>query len=67
MKILHIVSDLQKASGVTVFVEELAKELRATGHLVDVLTRTQISGFSSSLRRDYDIVHIHEVIAKPRC
>lgn len=59
MKILYIVSGLQKASGVTVFVEELAKELRETGHLVDVLTRSQISDFTSFIRSDYDIVHIH--------
>ena len=32
MKILYVVTGMQKASGVTVFVVELTRELRAAGH-----------------------------------
>ena len=39
MKILHIVTGLQKASGVTTFVENVVAELRMLGHEVDVVTR----------------------------
>lgn len=55
MRILHIVTGMQKASGVTVFVEELTRELRALGHEVDVLT--DLSGLTAS--SVYDILHIH--------
>lgn len=64
MKILHIVSGLQKASGVTTFVENVVEELRALGHEVDVLTKSgaecQVAraNFSSTLH-SYDIVHLH--------
>ena len=39
MKILHIVTGLQKASGVTTFVENVVAELRMLGHEVDVVTK----------------------------
>ncbi len=39
MKILHIVEGLQKASGVTTFVENIVAELRALGNEVDVITK----------------------------
>ena len=54
MRILHIVSGMQKASGVTVFVENLARELRAYGHDVAVMTRDrpcELDGFK--------LVHVH--------
>ena len=54
MRIAHIVSGMQKASGVTVFVSELTMELRKLGHEVDIAVRgdpKEISG--------YDIVHVH--------
>lgn len=55
MRVLHIVTGMQKASGVTVFVEELTKELRAAGHTVDVLTK----GVKGVDGLEYDIVHVH--------
>lgn len=37
MRILHVVSGLQKASGVTTFVENLVRELRAVGHIGELV------------------------------
>ena len=54
VRIVHIVSGMQKASGVTVFVENLARELRACGHNVAVMTRDrpcELDGF--------EMAHIH--------
>lgn len=56
MRILHVVGGLQKASGVTTFIENVVEELRALGHEVDILTRESDSAFGFS---DYDVVHIH--------
>lgn len=59
MHILHVVSGLQKASGVTTFVENLAAELRLRGHMVEVVTKeTPREDFSCALS-SFDIVHIH--------
>ncbi len=58
MRILHIVSGLQKASGVTTFVENVVAELRTLGHEVDVVTR--ITGAADvALVKSYDVVHVH--------
>lgn len=59
MRILNIVSDLQKASGVTTFVEHLVAELRDRGHEVNVLTRKMPDEGSACLVAAYDLVHIH--------
>ena len=57
MKILQIVAGLERASGVTTFIENVVAELRALGNEVDVLTR---EGFPSPpTLPPYDIVHIH--------
>ena len=58
---MYIVSGLQKASGVTTFVENVAAELRALGQTVDIVTRATEKG---GVRKDEavrasDIVHIH--------
>ena len=57
MKILYIGYALEKASGVTTFVEHAAKELRARGHevrIVDVLKDGVDIDFEG-----YDIAHLH--------
>lgn len=63
MRILHVASGLQKASGVTTFVENVVEEHRALGHEVDVLTKdnSPSSAYHLSLidYHSYDIVHIH--------
>lgn len=54
MKVLHVISGLQKASGVTTFVEALVCELKKRGVEADVLTKgnpVRIEGCS--------LVHIH--------
>ncbi len=58
MRILHIVSGLQKASGVTTFVKNVVAELRALGHDVDVVTRKDGTA-DVALLRSYDVVHVH--------
>ena len=58
MKVLHVITGLQKAAGTTTFVENAVRELRALGNEVDICTCAD----SSALARtdfDYDIVHIH--------
>ncbi len=59
MKILHVVEGLEKASGVTTFVENVVAELRALGHEVDVVTKDGCCGNSTEIVAKYDIVHIH--------
>lgn len=61
MKILHIVEGLQKASGVTTFVENIVAELRALGNEVDIVTREGLveSRSRNSTLKSYDLVHIH--------
>ena len=61
MKVLHVLSSLQKASGVTTFVENLVAELRRSGHVADVVTKDaqRSAKMSSFLAARYDIMHIH--------
>lgn len=62
MKILHVVVGLQKASGVTTFVKNLVVELRAMGHVADVVTRASALSAKRQFLADlkaYDLVHIH--------
>lgn len=54
MKIVHVVSGMQKASGVTVFVENLMRELQGCGHVVSVVTRED--RFDP---KGVELVHIH--------
>lgn len=62
MKILHVASGLQKASGVTTFVENLVAELRALGHEVDIATRASLAANRQVLTINrYDIVHLHGI------
>lgn len=57
MKIIHIVTGLQRASGVTVFVENLADEQRKAGH--DVRIATALDEAAVAFLSASDIVHIH--------
>lgn len=63
MRILHIATGLQKASGVTTFVENVVNELRALGHEVEVLTKKDDPSLTLtstlSLLHSSDIVHLH--------
>lgn len=63
MKILHIATGLQKASGVTTFVENVVQGLRALGHEVEVLTKKDDPSLALtstlSLLHSSDIVHLH--------
>lgn len=59
MRIIHVVSGLQKASGVTTFVEHLVAELRACGHEVEVITKETPGETSAHLMAACDLVHIH--------
>lgn len=59
MRIIHVVSGLQKASGVTTFVEHLVAELRACGHEVEVITKETPGETSARLMAACDLVHIH--------
>ncbi len=62
MKILHVVAGLQTASGVTTFVKNLVVELRAMGHVTDVVTRASALSAKRQFLADlktYDLVHIH--------
>lgn len=59
MRILHVVSGLQKASGVTTFVENLVRELRSVGHVVEVVTKETSDVASVNIGSTFDLVHIH--------
>ncbi len=63
MRILQVATGLQKASGVTTFVENVVSELRALGHEVEVLTKKDDPSLTLtstlSLLHSYDIVHLH--------
>ena len=65
MRILQIVTGLQKASGVTTFVENVVSELRALGNEVDVVTKGAATSRGEGERRSvsdltaYDVVHLH--------
>lgn len=54
MRILHVITGMQKASGVTTFVENVVREQRALGHDVSVVTDA-VPGLNGS----FDVVHIH--------
>lgn len=58
MKILSAGYALEKASGVTTFVEKTAAELRALGHEVDVADAAKETDAFRNISR-YDIVHLH--------
>ena len=58
MKILAVGYALEKASGVTTFVERTAAELRALGHEVDVVDIVKGADRTEAVR-DYDVVHLH--------
>lgn len=58
MRILQIVMGLQKASGITTFIENVADELRKQGHPVDILTKASFNAESLSLN-SYDVIHLH--------
>ena len=55
MRVLHVVTGLQKASGVTTFVENVARASVQLGHEVDVVTRVDAIFDLAG----YDIVHVH--------
>lgn len=56
MRILHIVSGMQKASGVTTFVHNVADGLQKLGHSSDIVTRQS----KQRIKPDgYDVIHIH--------
>lgn len=57
MKILHVVTGLGKASGVTTFVENVVREQRALGYDVDVFTVS--SEGHLSFPADAQVFHIH--------
>lgn len=60
MRILHVVTGLGRASGVTTFVENVANELRAFGHEVDICTSENAERFLSPLIiKSYKVVHVH--------
>lgn len=55
MDILHIITGMQKAAGTTVFVENVANELRKLGHVAEVVTTASPWPQSAT----FDVVHIH--------
>ena len=64
MKILHIGYALEKASGVTTFVENVAAQQRLAGHEAEVVDAAKIRGTDDEQRilghvADYDVVHLH--------
>ena len=58
MKILSVGYALEKASGVTTFVEETAAGLRALGHEVDVVDILKVADRMGDVGK-YDVVHLH--------
>ena len=58
MKILSVGYALEKASGVTTFVEETAAGLRALGHEVDVVDVLKGADRTGDVGK-YDVVHLH--------
>ena len=76
MKILHVITSLQKAAGTSVFVAELSNELVSGGHEVSIAvsdpnvsdicpldTRVKLTGVNTLEGNNYDIVHIHALWA----
>ena len=55
MRVLHVVAGLQKASGVTTFVENVVRVSSELGHTVDVVTQMDVIPPLAG----YDIIHIH--------
>ena len=58
MKILCVGYALEKASGVTTFVERTAAELRSLGHAVDIVDVAK-DGDRTNCVANYDVVHLH--------
>ena len=64
MRILHIGYALEKASGVTTFVENVAAKQRLAGHEVDIVDADtigdsdEVRGIAEKIAK-YDIVHFH--------
>lgn len=55
MRVLHVVTGLQKASGVTTFVENVVRVSSELGHTVDVVTQMDVIPPLAGC----DIIHIH--------
>ena len=58
MKILSVGYALEKASGVTTFVERTAAELRSMGHVVDIVDVAKDRDGANCVA-NYDVVHLH--------
>ena len=58
MRILQVVTGLQKASGITTFIENVTDELRKQGHAVDILTKASFNPACLKFN-SYDVVHLH--------
>ena len=52
MKVLYVITGLQRAAGTTTFVENVVKRLRSIGHFAEIVT-------TAGAFQDCDIVHIH--------
>lgn len=76
MKILHVITGLQKAAGTSVFAGEVANELVAQGHEVAIAVvdpaapdcypldpRVKLVSFSGVDVTQYDVIHIHALWA----
>lgn len=72
MKILHVITGMQKAAGTSVFAGEVANELVTQGYEVAIAVaypncedcykldpRVKLIGFDDVVVADYDIVHVH--------
>jgi len=72
MKILHVITSLQRAAGTSVFVAELSNELVGVGHQVTIATATpgakdvclldrriNCIGYESIWNSSFDVAHIH--------
>lgn len=58
MKALFIVTGLEKASGITTFIVNVADELRKQGHHIDILTKSSPDSECLNLNC-YDVIHFH--------
>lgn len=56
MRIVQVITGLQKAAGTTTFVENVVRELKSLGHEVEIVTNYEALAQRSRLP---DIVHIH--------
>jgi len=62
MKIVHVITGLEKAAGTTTFVENVVREQRAIGHAVDICTNeVEKAGGGGQwwVSKSYDVVHMH--------